>query len=133
MKAGERFYRILVHLYPKRFCARFEAELLHLYDEDKRQNDVRWMRLAFDALISPLAEHLAEFRRGRARAHQHFTTAATEQSHAGESMLSVLMHAPSLRDSRPASSACVYGGRGVHTRPRYRGQHGHSSPSSMAC
>jgi hypothetical protein len=61
MKAGERVYRALLFLYPRRFRRQYHDPMVQLY-RDTRRDGAPWARLAGDVVLSAPVQHKEAFR-----------------------------------------------------------------------
>jgi hypothetical protein len=61
VKPGERAYRALLLLYPRRFRREYREPMLQLY-RDARRDRVSWARLAGDVVVSALVQRREAFR-----------------------------------------------------------------------
>ena len=74
LDVGERFYRALLHLYPRRFRRTFALELIETFRDQRREvrrvgtpAAVFWLAALYDVLVHALAEWTSTlWRAGRA-------------------------------------------------------------------
>src|SRR3954451_964592 len=59
---GERAYRALLFLYPRRFRREYRDPVLQLYRDARRDHSSSWPRLAGDVVLSAPAQHKEAFR-----------------------------------------------------------------------
>ena len=60
--AGERVYRALLFLYPRRFRREYPDPMLQLYRDARRDRASSWPRLAGDVVLSAPTQHKEAFR-----------------------------------------------------------------------
>ena len=60
--AGERVYRALLFLYPRRFRREYSDPMLQLYRDARRDRATSWPRLAGDVVLSAPTQHKEAFR-----------------------------------------------------------------------
>jgi hypothetical protein len=60
--AGERVYRALLLLYPRRFRREYREPMLQLYRDARRESTASWPRLAGDVVVSAPVQHKEAFR-----------------------------------------------------------------------
>jgi hypothetical protein len=60
--AGERVYRALLLLYPRRFRRDYREPMVQLYRDARRNGTASWSRLAGDVVVSAPVQHKEAFR-----------------------------------------------------------------------
>jgi len=60
--AGERVYRALLFLYPRRFRREYRDPMLQLYRDARRNCSASWPQLAGDVVVSAPVQHKEAFR-----------------------------------------------------------------------
>ena len=60
--AGERVYRALLFLYPRRFRREYHEPMVQLYRDARRDGASSWPRLASDVVLSAPTQHKEAFR-----------------------------------------------------------------------
>jgi hypothetical protein len=59
---GERVYRALLLLYPRRFRREYREPMLQLYRDERRDRATSWAQLASDVVVSAPVQHKEAFR-----------------------------------------------------------------------
>jgi hypothetical protein len=62
VSSGDRAYRALLLLYPRRFRREYRDPMLQLYRDARRDHSASWLRLAGDVVVSAPVQHKEAFR-----------------------------------------------------------------------